>query len=72
MLFFGKFVKYFVENGVYVCVGQIFVEVEVMKMYMFFIVQEDGIVQFIKQFGVIFEVGDIFGILVFDDFSCVK
>ncbi|XXG96784.1 hypothetical protein Hte_003075 [Hypoxylon texense] len=68
----GKLVKYTVENGEHVRAGQTFAEVEVMKMFMPLIAQEDGIVQLIKQPGVTIEAGDILGILALDDPSRVK
>lgn len=68
----GKLVKYTVENGEHVSAGQTFAEVEVMKMYMPLIAQEDGIVQLIKQPGATLEAGDILGILALDDPSRVK
>ncbi|KAL1861012.1 acetyl-coenzyme-A carboxylase [Paecilomyces lecythidis] len=68
----GKLVKFTVENGAHVKAGQPFAEVEVMKMYMPLIAQEDGIVQFIKQPGATLEAGDILGILALDDPSRVK
>jgi len=68
----GKLVKYSVENGSHVKAGQTFAEVEVMKMYMPLIAQEDGIVQLIKQPGATLEAGDILGILSLDDPSRVK
>ncbi len=68
----GKLVKYSVENGSHVKAGQTFAEVEVMKMYMPLVAQEDGIVQLIKQPGSTLEAGDILGILALDDPSRVK
>ncbi|KAI0883500.1 acetyl-CoA carboxylase [Annulohypoxylon maeteangense] len=68
----GKLVKYTVENGEHVKAGQTYAEVEVMKMFMPLIAQEDGIVQLIKQPGVTIEAGDILGILALDDPSRVK
>ncbi|KAL3480745.1 acetyl-CoA carboxylase [Aspergillus californicus] len=68
----GKLVKFSVENGQHVRAGQPFAEVEVMKMYMPLIAQEDGIVQLIKQPGATLEAGDILGILALDDPSRVK
>lgn len=68
----GKLVKFTVENGEHVKKGQAFAEVEVMKMYMPLITQEDGIVQLIKQPGATLEAGDILGILTLDDPSRVK
>ncbi|KAJ9137052.1 Acetyl-CoA carboxylase [Pleurostoma richardsiae] len=68
----GKLVSYAVENGEHVKAGQVFAEVEVMKMYMPLVAQEDGVVQLIKQPGATLEAGDILGILVLDDPSRVK
>lgn len=68
----GKLVKYSVENGEHVKSGQTFAEVEVMKMYMPLVAQEDGVVQLIKQPGATLEAGDILGILALDDPSRVK
>ncbi|KAK4123014.1 hypothetical protein N657DRAFT_574108 [Parathielavia appendiculata] len=63
----GKLVKYTVENGAHIKSGETFAEVEVMKMYMPLIAQEDGTVQLIKQPGATLEAGDILGILALDD-----
>lgn len=68
----GKLVKYAVENGAHVRAGQTYAEVEVMKMYMPLVAQEDGVVQLIKQPGATLEAGDILGILALDDPSRVK
>jgi acetyl-CoA carboxylase / biotin carboxylase 1 len=68
----GKLVKFTVDNGEHVRAGQAFAEVEVMKMYMPLITQEDGVVQLIKQPGATLEAGDILGILALDDPSRVK
>ncbi|GAB7354692.1 hypothetical protein MBLNU459_g5113t1 [Dothideomycetes sp. NU459] len=68
----GKLVKFTIENGAHVKKGQAFAEVEVMKMYMPLIAQEDGLVNLIKQPGATLEAGDILGILALDDPSKVK
>lgn len=68
----GKLVKFTVENGEHIKKNQAFAEVEVMKMYMPLIAQEDGIVNLIKQPGATLEAGDILGILALDDPSKVK
>jgi acetyl-CoA carboxylase/biotin carboxylase 1 len=68
----GKLVKFTVENGEHVKAGQTFAEVEVMKMYMPLITQEEGTVNLIKQPGAVLEAGDILGILALDDPSRVK
>jgi len=68
----GKLVKFTVANGAHVRKGQAFAEVEVMKMYMPLIAQEDGMVNLIKQPGATLQAGDILGILALDDPSRVK
>ncbi|CDR41195.1 CYFA0S06e03664g1_1 [Cyberlindnera fabianii] len=68
----GKLVKYLVENGEHVNAGQAYAEVEVMKMCMPLIAQEDGIVQLVKQPGSNVTAGDILAILALDDPSKVK
>ncbi|KAH9830870.1 Acetyl-CoA carboxylase [Teratosphaeria destructans] len=68
----GKLVKFSVENGEHVKKGQPFAEVEVMKMYMPLLAQEDGLVNLIKQPGATLEAGDILGILALDDPTKVK
>ena len=68
----GKLVRFTVENGEHVAKNQAFAEVEVMKMYMPLIAQEDGIVNLIKQPGATLAAGDILGILALDDPSKVK
>ena len=47
----GKLVKYLVDSGEHVDAGQPYAEVEVMKMCMPLIAQENGVVQLIKQPG---------------------
>ncbi|KAI5362011.1 Putative biotin/lipoyl attachment, biotin-binding, biotin carboxylase-like domain-containing protein [Septoria linicola] len=68
----GKLVKYTIENGEHIKKGQAFAEVEVMKMYMPLIAQEDGIVNLMKQPGATLAAGDILGVLQLDDPSKVK
>lgn len=68
----GKLVKYLVENGEHVEAGQPFAEVEVMKMCMPLIAQENGVVQLVKQPGSNVSAGDILAILALDDPSKVK
>ncbi|KAF3906458.1 hypothetical protein ABW20_dc0105957 [Dactylellina cionopaga] len=68
----GKLVKFLVDSGDHVKKGQAFAEVEVMKMIMPLIAQEDGMVQLIKQPGAVLDAGDILGILALDDPSRVK
>lgn len=68
----GKLVKYLVESGEHVVAGQPYAEVEVMKMCMPLITQENGIVQVMKQPGTTVNAGDILAILALDDPSKVK
>lgn len=68
----GKLVKYLVESGEHVAAGQPYAEVEVMKMCMPLIAQENGVVQTIKQPGSTVNAGDILAILALDDPSKVK
>ncbi|KAH8725486.1 acetyl-CoA carboxylase [Phaeosphaeriaceae sp. PMI808] len=68
----GKLVRFLVENGDHIAKNQPFAEVEVMKMYMPLIAQEDGIVNLIKQPGATLEAGDILGVMALDDPSKVK
>ncbi|KAL2707195.1 Biotin carboxylase [Kluyveromyces marxianus] len=68
----GKLVKFLVENGDHVIAGQPYAEVEVMKMQMPLISQENGIVQLLKQPGSTLAAGDILAILSLDDPSKVK
>lgn len=68
----GKLVRFLVDSGESVKAGEAFAEVEVMKMIMPLLAQEDGIVNLIKQPGATLEAGDILGILQLDDPSRVK
>jgi acetyl-CoA carboxylase/biotin carboxylase 1 len=68
----GKLVRFLVESGENVKAGEAYAEVEVMKMIMPLVAQEDGLVNLIKQPGATIEAGDILGILELDDPSRVK
>ncbi|KAL1921184.1 uncharacterized protein VTP21DRAFT_10900 [Calcarisporiella thermophila] len=68
----GKLVSLLLESGDHVKAGQVYAEIEVMKMFMPLVAQEDGIVQFIKQPGSTLGAGDIIGILTLDDPSRVQ
>ncbi|PRT52762.1 Acetyl-CoA carboxylase [Wickerhamiella sorbophila] len=68
----GKLVRYLKESGDHIKAGDEYAEVEVMKMYMPLVAQEDGIVQPIKQPGATLEAGDLIAILQLDDPSKVK
>lgn len=68
----GKLVRYVIKDGVNIKAGEAFAEVEIMKMHMPLLAQEDGIVQLIKQPGTMLEAGDVLGILALNDASRVK
>ena len=68
----GKLVKFLVENGDHIAAGQAYAEIEVMKMQMPLLSQENGIVQLLKQPGSTIAAGDIIAILTLDDPSKVK
>ncbi|EMG48936.1 ACC1 Acetyl-CoA carboxylase [Candida maltosa Xu316] len=68
----GKLVKYLVDSGEHIDAGQAYAEVEVMKMCMPLIAQENGVVQLLKQPGSTVNAGDILAILALDDPSKVK
>ncbi|AET37860.1 acetyl-CoA carboxylase ACC1 Ecym_2107 [Eremothecium cymbalariae DBVPG len=68
----GKLIKFLVESGDHLDLGQPYAEVEVMKMQMPLLAQESGIVQLLKQPGSTISAGDILAILTLDDPSKVK
>ncbi|ORX97892.1 acetyl-CoA carboxylase [Basidiobolus meristosporus CBS 931.73] len=63
----GKLIRYLVEPGDHLNIGDAYAETQVMKMYMSLTATESGVVQFIKQPGSTLEPGDILGILTLDD-----
>lgn len=63
----GKIVKFLVESGDHLNAGEVYAEIEVMKMIMPLIASEAGHVQFVKQAGVTVDPGAIIGILSLDD-----
>lgn len=68
----GKLIKYLVEHGDHVKIGQPYAEVEVMKMCMPLVSQENGTIRLLKQPGSSVAAGDILAILALDDPSKVK
>lgn len=68
----GKLTKFLVDNGAHIKPGQPYAEVEVMKMCMPLVAQENGTVQLLKQPGSTVKAGDILAILALDDPSKVK
>ncbi len=63
----GKLVRYLAENEDHIKAGQTYAEVEIMKMSMPLISQEDGTIRLIKQPGSIITAGDILAIISLDD-----
>ena len=68
----GKLVQFLVEDGKHVSVGQVYAEIEVMKMIMELRATVAGIVQHVKRTGSILEVGAIIARLQVDDDSLVQ
>ena len=68
----GKLVRLLVENGEHVRAGQTIAEIEVMKMYLPLVAQEDAVVTFVKSPGVTLNPGDLLGILNVDDPSRIR
>ena len=63
----GKLVRLLVDSGEHVTAGQTIAEIEVMKMYLPLVAQENGTVTFVKTPGVSLNPGDLLGILTVDD-----
>ena len=68
----GKLVKYLVESGEHISAGDSYAEVEVMKMCMPLVAQEDGVLQLLKQPGSSLNGGDLLAILALDNPTKVK
>jgi len=67
----GKLVRFTVENGAHVKAGDVFAEVEVMKMYMPLLAQESGIIRLVAGEGSILKGGELLATLDLDDPSQV-
>ncbi|XP_067395559.1 acetyl-CoA carboxylase 2 isoform X1 [Emydura macquarii macquarii] len=63
----GKLLKYTVEDGGYVFLGQSFAEIEVMKMIMTLEVEESGHLCYVKWPGALLEAGCVIARLKLDD-----
>lgn len=68
----GKLIRYLVEDGSHVKIGDSFAEIEVMKMYMPLLATESGVLRRERPAGAILNSGDVIASLVLDDASCVK
>ena len=67
----GKLIQVLVDSGDHINAGEVYAEIEVMKMYMPLIATEDGMPMFVKQ-GITLEPGDILSIFTLDDPAHVK
>lgn len=65
----GKLINLLVEDGAHVNKGQVYAEIEVMKMVMTLTSVEAGIVTFLKRPGAVLDAGSLLGHLELDDRS---
>jgi acetyl-CoA carboxylase/biotin carboxylase 1 len=68
----GKLVQFLVEDGKHISVGQVYAEIEVMKMIMELRTTVAGTIQHVKRVGSILEVGAAIAKLQVDDDSLVQ
>ncbi|KAM4649457.1 LOW QUALITY PROTEIN: acetyl-CoA carboxylase 2 [Amazona ochrocephala] len=68
----GKLLQYTVDDGGHVDEGNVFAEIEVMKIIMTLTVEESGRVRYIKRPGALLEVGCVIARLELDDPTKVK
>uniref|UniRef100_A0A8C4UAA5 acetyl-CoA carboxylase n=1 Tax=Falco tinnunculus TaxID=100819 RepID=A0A8C4UAA5_FALTI len=68
----GKLLQYTVEDGGHVAEGNVFAEIEVMKIIMTLMVEEAGRVHYVKRPGAQLEVGCVIARLELDDPTKVK
>ncbi|BFZ10005.1 hypothetical protein BsWGS_13044 [Bradybaena similaris] len=68
----GKLINYLVEDGGHVFAGDVFAEIEVMKMVMELRSSENGCVHYSKRPGAVLEAGSIVAYLTLDDPSRVQ
>ncbi len=68
----GKLVQFLVEDGKHISVGQVYAEIEVMKMIMELRTTVAGTIQHVKRVGSILEVGAAIARLQVDDDSLVQ
>ncbi|RMZ92777.1 acetyl- carboxylase 1 isoform X1, partial [Brachionus plicatilis] len=68
----GKLVQFLVEDGEHVQAGQVYAEIEVMKMIMELRSTVSGRVQHVKRNGSVLEVGTVIARLQVDDMSLVQ
>ncbi|NXD65210.1 ACACB carboxylase, partial [Eolophus roseicapillus] len=68
----GKLLQYTVDDGGHVDEGNVFAEIEVMKIIMTLTVEESGRVRYVKRPGALLEVGCVIARLELDDPTKVK
>ncbi|XP_067163412.1 acetyl-CoA carboxylase 2 [Apteryx mantelli] len=68
----GKLLQYLVEDGGHITEGNVFAEIEVMKIIMTLSVEESGRVRYVKRPGALLEAGCIIARLELDDPTKVK
>uniref|UniRef100_A0A8C4K5V1 acetyl-CoA carboxylase n=1 Tax=Dromaius novaehollandiae TaxID=8790 RepID=A0A8C4K5V1_DRONO len=68
----GKLLQYTVEDGGHVAEGDVFAEIEVMKIIMTLSVEESGRVRYVKRSGALLEAGCVIARLELDDPTKVK
>lgn len=68
----GKLVRYLVENDEHISVGQPYVELEVMKMYLNLTAPESGKIRLRAPEATPVEIGDVIAVLELDDPSKVR
>ncbi|XP_042344465.1 acetyl-CoA carboxylase isoform X2 [Plectropomus leopardus] len=67
----GKLLQYLVNDGGHVCAGEIFAEIEVMKMVMTLSVHQSGCVHFVKRPGAVLVPGCVMAHINLDDPSSI-
>ncbi|XP_074494153.1 acetyl-CoA carboxylase isoform X2 [Sebastes fasciatus] len=67
----GKLLQYIVDDGGHICAGEIYAEIEVMKMVMTLTVQHTGCVHFVKRHGAVLQPGCVVARVELDDPSCI-
>ncbi|KAI8812785.1 acetyl-CoA carboxylase [Cladochytrium replicatum] len=68
----GKLVRYLVDDGAHIDLGEAFAEIEVMKMYMPLLATESGIIRQVLPSGSVLATADFVARLELDDASRVK
>ncbi|KAM7017859.1 acetyl-CoA carboxylase isoform 2-T4 [Tautogolabrus adspersus] len=67
----GKLLQYMVEDGGHICGGEIYAEIEVMKMVMTLTVHQSGCIHFVKRHGAVLQPGCVVARIDLDDPSSI-